>query len=89
MIFLTFYFLALIVVIVLGFTVEWFQNPKGKREIDARTALIFVGLAVCPILNMVCAVMFVIIFIAFLPDIFGAVEWFDRLRFKTLFTDRK
>lgn len=38
---------------------------------------------------MVCAVFVVIMFVAFLLDIFGFADWFDNLRFKTLFTDRK
>lgn len=89
MIFMLFYFLSLIVVLVLGFTMEWFQNPKGKREIDAQIAAIFVAIALCPFLNMVGAVILVCALIIFLMDVFGVLEWFDRLRYKTLFTDRK
>ncbi len=87
--FLVVYLLAFLLVFSLGFIIEWFQNPKGKREITARNALIIVVLSLFPGVNMVCAVFVVIMFIAFLLDIFGFADWFDNLRFKTLFTDRK
>ena len=87
--FLILYLFAFFVVFTLGFIIEWFQNPKGRREITARNALIIIAVSLFPGVNVVCAVFIVIVFIAFLLDIFGVAEWFDRLRFKTLFTDRK
>ena len=87
--FLILYLFAFFVVFTLGFIIEWFQNPKGRREITARNALIIVALSLFPGVNVVCAVFVVIAFIAFLLDVSGVADWFDRLRFKTLFTDHK
>lgn len=87
--FLILYLFAFLLVFTLGFIIEWFQNPKGRREITAQNALIIVVVSLFPVVNLFCALFIVIAFIGFLLDIFGAIEWFDRLRFKTLFTDHK
>lgn len=87
--FLILYLFAFLLVFTLGFIIEWFQNPRGRREITAQNALIIVVVSLFPVVNLFCALFIVIAFIAFLLDVSGVADWFDRLRFKTLFTDRK
>ena len=91
--FLIVYIAAFFLTLIFGTIMEWIENKKGNRAITGKNAVIVIGLALIPGVNIVVALVAVALSVAVFLDMCGFFDWventLDRLQKITLFTDRK